>query len=75
MLTNLLAAGFDVAFNHYALYKIFNFFRVSTAVHNFFYDTDLLHMSLSRVGVISINNTCWIKQISFLIHFMRAVTL
>ena len=67
--TNLLAAGFDVAFDHKTFYKCVKFWIDSTAMKNFASDTNLLIITFVRVRVVCIDDNCWVFQVLCLIFF------
>ena len=65
---DFLAAGLDIAFDHDALYQAPDIHGVVSAVKNLLHDPDLLLILLVGVGVIRINNTCRILQITLTVH-------
>ena len=63
--TDLLASVFQIALNHEALDKLFDVIGVTAAVHDFVGDTNLCHVLLAGVGVVSVNDAGHILKAFF----------
>ena len=59
---DFLAAGFNVALNHKALYQMFDIAGVAAAVEHFLGYTNLFMVLLVRVGVVCVHDTGRILQ-------------
>ena len=64
MLTNLLIAWLNIAFNHKSLYQLLNVISMVTAMNNLLGNANLLPILFTRIAVIGIYNTSWILQIT-----------
>ena len=64
MLANLLAAGFDIALNHKALYQPFDISGMTAAVKDFLCNPDLLLILLVGVGMVGIHDAGRVLQIT-----------
>ena len=65
---DFLAAWFDVALDHDSFDEVTDIVGVTTAVEYFLDDTDLLHVFFVGVGVVCIDDTSRILQITLVVE-------
>ena len=68
MFADFLAAWFDVALDHDSFDEVTDIVGVTTAVEYFLDDTDLLHVFFVGVGVVCIDDTGRILQITLVVE-------
>ena len=71
MLTDLLIARLDIAFDHQTFDHLADIGIVTTAVKNFFGDTDLFFLFVAGVGMVTVDDAGGIKQVAFTVHLMK----
>src|SRR5699024_8259087 len=54
--TDLLAAFYQIAFDHHTFYQLLDVFGYQAAVEHFLYDADLLLVLFAGVGMIGVND-------------------
>ena len=72
-LAYLLAAFYQIAFDHDTLNEVMDIGTELTAVHNLLDNTDLLLVLLGRIAVIGINDRSRILQIPFIIKLQQQI--
>ena len=68
---DLLAARFNVAFNHNTFHHIPDLWRMAAAVKNFFYNANLLLVLFAGIGVVGIYDAGWVLQIPLAVQLME----
>ena len=70
MFANFLAAGFNIAFHHYAFNKLSYIGVHGTAMENIFNNSYLFHVFLVGITMVAVNNCSGMLQIMFCIKFI-----
>ena len=71
VLSDLLAAWFDIAFYHDTFDHLVDLAGMAAAVEDFLDNTDLLFMFFAGIGMVGINHTGRVLQVFFCIHFIE----
>ena len=72
---DLLAAWFQIAFDHHAFYQLADILRVLAVVHNLPHNTDLLFVLLVGVGMVGVDDDRRIFQISLSVFFQQKLNI
>ena len=71
MLTDLLVARLDVAFDHQTFDHLADVRIIAAAVKYFLSDTNLFFVFFTRVSMVAVDDTGGIEQIALTVHLME----